>query len=62
MRCTAYVLNCVDPRARVFDAVSSKMLQVDNAKVKVKFALEQAMKAQRGVEVHFYSFFNLKTR
>jgi hypothetical protein len=28
-------------------------------KVKVHFMLEQAMKAQRGVEAWFYSFFNL---
>jgi len=29
--------------------------------VKVKFTLEQATKAQMGVEVQFYSFFNLRT-
>ena len=29
------------------------------AKVKVKFSLQQATKVQRGVEVYFYSFFNL---
>ena len=29
---------------------------------KVKFALEQATKAHRGVEVYFYSFFNLGSR
>jgi hypothetical protein len=28
-------------------------------KVKVNFMLEQAMKAQRGVEAWLYSFFNL---
>ena len=27
---------------------------------KVKFAVEQAMKAQRGVEVQLYPFFNVK--
>jgi hypothetical protein len=31
-------------------------------KVKVKFTLEQATKAQRGVEVYLYSFFNLGAR
>jgi hypothetical protein len=30
--------------------------------VKVKFTLEQATKAQRGVEVQLYSFFNLDVR
>jgi hypothetical protein len=30
--------------------------------VKVKFALEQAMKAQRGSRDYLYSFFNLGTR
>jgi len=28
----------------------------------VKFTLEEAMKAQRGVQVSLYSFFNLGTR
>jgi hypothetical protein len=28
----------------------------------IKFALEQATKAQRGVEAQLYSFFNLGTR
>jgi len=31
-------------------------------KVKVKFTLEQAMKAYRGGEVYLYSFFNLGAR
>jgi len=31
-------------------------------KVKIKFILEQATKAQRGVEVELYSFFNLSAR
>jgi hypothetical protein len=30
--------------------------------MKVKFTLEQAMKAQRGLEVWLYSFFNLGAR
>jgi len=30
--------------------------------VKVKFNLEQAMKAQRKIEVYLYSFFNLGAR
>jgi hypothetical protein len=30
--------------------------------VKVKFALQQVTKAQRGVEVQLYSFFNLGAR
>jgi hypothetical protein len=29
---------------------------------KVKFTLEQAMKAQRGIAVYLYSFFNLGAR
>jgi hypothetical protein len=29
--------------------------------INVKFALEQAIKAQRGAEVYLYSFFNLGT-
>jgi hypothetical protein len=28
----------------------------------VKYALEQVMKAQKGEEIYFYSFFNLGTR
>jgi hypothetical protein len=32
------------------------------AKVKVKFVLEHAMKAQRGSRVYLYSFFNLGAR
>jgi len=31
-------------------------------KVKIKFALEQDTKTQRGVEVQLYSFFNLGAR
>jgi len=31
-------------------------------KVKVKFTLEQAMKAGEGVEIWLYSFFNLSAR
>jgi hypothetical protein len=30
--------------------------------VQVKFTLEQAMKAQRGVQVYLYTFFNLRAR
>jgi len=30
--------------------------------VKVKFTLEQATKAQRGVEIELYSFFNIGAR
>ena len=35
---------------------------IQKVKVKVKFILEQAMKAERGVEAQFYSFFNLGAR
>jgi hypothetical protein len=31
-------------------------------KVKVKFALEHVTKAQRGVEIYLYSFFNIGAR
>jgi hypothetical protein len=34
----------------------------DKVKVKVKFTIKQAMKAQRGVEESLYSFLNLGTR
>ena len=34
----------------------------DTDKVKVKFTLDQAMKAQRGIDVQLYSFFNLDAR
>jgi hypothetical protein len=36
--------------------------QIEKVKVKVKFTLEQATKAQRGSKGKFYSFFNLGTR
>jgi len=35
---------------------------VVKVKVKVKFTLEQAMKAREGVEIWRYSFFNLSAR
>ena len=42
----------------VCDAVQSD----EWVKVKVKFTLEQVTKAQRGVEIQLYSFFNLDAR
>jgi hypothetical protein len=39
-----------------------KTVKLRQIKVKVKLALEQAMKAQKGEDVLIYSFFNLGTR
>jgi hypothetical protein len=36
--------------------------KLTEGKVMVKFTLERAMKAQRGVGVYLYSFFNLDVR
>jgi len=43
-------------------ALKIKICTIKLVKLKVVFTLEQAMKAQRGVEVYLYSFFNLGTR
>jgi hypothetical protein len=42
--------------------VSSQLCQIVTEEVKVKFTLEQATNAQRGVDVYLYSFFNLGRR
>jgi hypothetical protein len=40
----------------------TKVTVITTVKLKVKFALEKAMKTQREAEAYLYSFFNLGAR
>jgi len=56
------VYNITDSIAQAICHIIRTITMIFTYKVKVKFTLEQAMKAHRGGEVYLYSFFNLGAR